>query len=298
MIDLPPPPRIWLPPKPAIIQSAEPWTRRLESALRWRGLSEKDGAKVVAEVKRLEGVRAKLFKPGILGLEKDFGLPLFAWLPGMVPAINSGSVLGPAPILTYINSAATGTGGTSYAAGNFTAASAGLMIVGVSGSLGNAPTVTIATVSAINCVTGVAAGNNGDGGFWILSVTSGSKAVAVQSTSTSDNFGVSVWLLTAGNSWTPTYAITTFDATNNTNQVIDANMLDSAVAVYRGMVYSQDSTLSWTGATERQDVEPGSDGQRVGGADYTASAGDETPHNCTLTWTGNSASQMAVAVFR
>lgn len=87
MIDLPPP-VVWQPSRPAIIQAVEPWQKEVHRKLAALGIDRRVRLAVVSELKRLEGVRSSLVRASIDEVARyaDSSGLLLAILPGMFPA--------------------------------------------------------------------------------------------------------------------------------------------------------------------------------------------------------------------
>jgi hypothetical protein len=108
MIDLSPPPRLFVPQAPAIIQAAEPWERDAHRRLVRLGVPRHVRRAVVAELQRLVGVRKAILQPTFDDLARYGGPAVASFLPGMAGVagmMGGGAVAGTRSLMDAITTA-------------------------------------------------------------------------------------------------------------------------------------------------------------------------------------------------
>lgn len=192
-----------------------------------------------------------------------------------------------APVLTYITTGSSSADQTTYnAIASCSAATDGLMIVGVAGTASASRTVSSLSIGGTNGTIHVnPSGDAGPSAIVSRAVTAGAQSINVTFSGGVSRAAVSCWLLTG-------YASATPDDTDGQN-VNDANTSHSAtldlaangIAVF--VAVRNNSTAggsSWSSATERSDVEIESNPTTFTSADKTTSSAI-AGHTETVTWT-------------
>lgn len=259
-------PPLWLPPAPAVIRPAEHALLRPGA---FRPMSPQERRATVAELvraKRLTFAEAK---------RAMFFVPVVAW-PAAAPVV-----------LAYIGSASSTANATTYSLGSFTAATDGLMIVGVGGGNSSAIAVTSISIGGSNGTLHTAGTFQRCTAIASRAISAGSIAVSATFGSTSVRAACFVWLLTGYKSATPTASVSNGSDTSVTSiGATLSSIKGGGAAVY---VHHHNGTggTTWSAATERDDfaVETTS---VMSGADKTT-PGDLTSNTETASFTSNTA---------
>jgi hypothetical protein len=250
--------------KPAIIRPSEPWERRLHAELAAKRIPIGTALAITAEVKRLQD-GAGLVRPHALADISKWSKFNVAMLPGLAPWVSSVA----APVLTYIGSASSSGNNTTYNFGNFTAPTAGLMIVAAVGDSGSSRTVSSISIGGSNGTLHVNPSLETCPGIASRVVSAG-----VQSVSATFSGGVSraacfVWLLTGYSSATPTATASGGSNSSATSATVTlSSILARGVAIY---VAAAPASISWGTATRRDNLNMES-GVFASGADKTAAS--------------------------
>ncbi len=286
-----PPPLILPPARPAIIRAGVPWQRRLDADLRAKGLSAAVASAVVAEVTRLRNTAGLVRPAGLADIGKWAGLNL-AMLPGLFVPISAGA---PPVVLTYIGSASSTTTSTTFSFGNFTAPSAGLMIVGASGAGGALLSVSSVSIGGSAATLNVASANqNNAAGIASRIVSSGSQPVSVTFSGSRANAACFVWLITGYNSAIPTSTGVNGATSGTSLSATLSSILSGGVALYVA-AHNNTNATSWSAATEDADFAAT---QRYSGAHKLAAANLMSDVE-TSSWTSSvTSSGIAAAAWR
>jgi hypothetical protein len=261
MIDLPP---LWLPAAPAIIRAAEPWETQMHGDLIRRGVPRNVRRAVVAEVKRLAGVRPLVIKPAIDDLAKYAGIDRAAFpFPAFIP------FSGPPKILTFQAHPISGSNLTTYTfstVGIGTATADRRVIVGATAGASGAGTLSSLTVGGVTAGIVVTSSNGTQlAGIAIADVPSGTTGdIVVTWSRAASRCGIGVWICTGLSSQTA-HASNTSTANDGvlTNLATTVGGFIVAVCACSG---TSPSFTSWTNVTFRyeEDVET-NNGWHAGG---------------------------------
>lgn len=185
-LDLPPP--LWTPPKPAIIRPAE---HSLLKPGAFRPATSAERNAIVVDLVRTRRITAQEARKALLFVPVGF--------------VN---VTQP-PTITYIGSGQSTSNASSFNYGNFTAASAGLMVVAVVGTTSAARTVSTVSIGGTNGTIHKSWSGSPTtvvGSIASRAVSSGANNVTVTTSGAigaSQQFNVHVYLLTGYASATP-----------------------------------------------------------------------------------------------
>lgn len=197
------------------------------------------------------------------------------FIPGMSGlALLSGGVC----VLTYIGSASSIADATTYDFGNFTAASAGLMIVTANAQGLTGTTTDTISIGGSNGT--VHLGTYGAAGMGSRRVAAGAHNVTVTFGAERQRAGCGVWLLTGNLSDAPYDTVENFQTSVTSVQAI-LDVLKDGVVLFTGTHAVAEGT-AWSAATERYDSNPEGTMQMTG-ADATISA--STTRTETMSWT-------------
>lgn len=303
-LDLPPQPKLWTPPKPAIIQSAEPWQNEVNQKLVELGVSRNVRRSVVSELTKLRGERQSVIRPTAEDLAKWAGIdkamfPFPVFCPASTPA--------PAITSSYITQAnASFVISTSNTFSNVsvgTADSLRYVLVGVSArSNGNgSKTISSVTVAGNAATLLFQSTPQNDGsnyydvvGFAIIALPTGTTAnIAVTCSGTMYGFAVAVWKIINLQSTTPVATDTsggTSPMTGSTNVSAGGAAFGVAISTTGGA-----DTFTWSGLTERYDVSQNV-GAMSGASDDFASAQSPLSISATPTAGGTGATAAFVSL--
>lgn len=260
MVDLGPPPQLYIPARPAIIRAHQGDL----DALKW--------------------------------LERERGIE--ALLPGMAPVVAAGAGAPAGPACSYHPLVKSASSSTSYVFNSTAigdAASDRLVVVVITTNNGNVSGVTIGGVSATAAVTMA----NGDENVCIyyLEVASGTTANIVVSTSSALCCSLAPYRLTGLASSTPvsTNSASSLSASGGT---ISANVnAEAGDVVIAGSIMNAGSVAaSWVGVTEQYDESYGSSEYTSGG--FAIAGSTETPRSVNVTPSASAKRAIAAAVWR
>jgi hypothetical protein len=218
-------------------------------------------------------------KPAIIRAHKQIVDPLagFIFAPGLR---HRAAVL----TLTFINTAVNATDQTTYNFGNFTAASAGLMIVATLLQGNAARTVSSVSIGGVNgTIHNSNASLNRKYALASRVVAAGAQAVSVTlsgNNGTTPNASCAVWLLTNYASATPTATGSDSHGSGSSINTVAINISAGGKAVF-GSWNGNTNSITWSSATERLDTNVNT--QNHSYADYSAVAA-ESPHTETADW--------------
>lgn len=214
----------------------------------------------------------------------------------LVPNIGW-KVAAPPLVLTYVNSAQVTSAGTTHNFGNFTAPSAGLMIVGVAGIMNSSQNRSVASISIGGAggtlhVSGTAC--YVPSGIASREVGAGSQAVTVTFSASMFQSAVSVWFLTGYASATP-YDTANVDA--NTGGTSKSVLIDFPAKSCGVFIHSHwnSNVVTWTNASENYDASL-SGGGRVSGASYSTDTA-LLSRSVTAAWSGSTEGGMSGATW-
>lgn len=286
-----------LPPRPAIIQAAEPWEIRLGNDLTRRGVSFSQRLAVVAEVRRLQSLSQRFLSKRILRPTLD-DLARYAGDPRLAPTL--GLIVGYSrsffnPTLTFINSATTTNDSTTYNPGDFTAASDGVMIVifGANGS--NSRTVSSLSIGGTNgtLITGTTSVLKLAIGY--RAVTAGAQTVTITLSATNgsnSSIGITVWLLTGYASATAHDSDAPASQTTVATVTATLDLPSGGIALFANVRNSTGAT-GWTSANDSNfETDVSSRHHAHAFIDPTAT---ETNHAEAASWTGNQTARIVGA---
>jgi hypothetical protein len=255
---------IFLPARPAIIRAGEPWERRLHAELAAKRIPIGAALAIVAEVKRLQD-GAGFVRPRSLADISKWSKLNVAMLPGLAPWVATST----GPKLTYIGSNSSSANSGTYNFGNFTAPTAGLMIVAAVGDSGSNRTVSSISIGGSNGTLHVNPSLETCPGIASRVVSAGTNAVSVTFSGSVSRAACFVWLLTGYES---AAAVATASGGSNSSAtsatVTLSSILAGGVAIY---VAAAPASLSWGTATQRDNLNMES-GAFASGADKTATS--------------------------
>ena len=195
------------------------------------------------------------------------------------------------PTLTYIGSSPLTTNATSYNFGNFTAATAGLMIVVAMATSGGSPSISGVSIGG---TAGTIHYNTGAGAKVVAIasrvVSAGANNVTVTTSSNGNNCAVSVYLLTDYVSATPTTGAT--NTGTGTSLAASFTIPAGSAAVF-GVTHANTNATSWSVGTGNYDAT--NETIRVSSASLTTQS--VISGGSTASWTGSVAAAIAGATW-
>lgn len=300
IFDIPPQPKLWTPPKPAIIRSAEPWQVEANRKLAEIGVSRNARRAILREFSRLRGESASVQEPAFEDLRKWAGIekatfPFPTFCPAAAasaPAITSSYVTNAND--TFVNS----TSKTFSSVSIGTADSLRYILVGVIClSNGNGSktisSVTVAGNSATLLFQSTPANDGSNNysvaGFALIALPTGTTAnIVVTCSGSMYGFCITVWKLINLQSTTPVATATSTNA-NPLSGSINVSAGGSAFGVTRG---DASHSNTWSGITERFDISANM-GTLSGASDDFASA--QSPLSISSTITGGASTGFAAS---
>jgi hypothetical protein len=213
-----------------------------------------------------------------------------SFLPGMNPGAFAVSSL--ATDVAFINSASSTANATTYDFGNFTAPSAGLMVViaAASGAAGAA----ISSIS-IGGTNGQLHISNVDLGIGSREVSAGAQNVTVAWSASRTQAGCSVYFITKYRQRAPWHIRNGSFVAGVTQEQIALNIPVRGVAIF-GNMHSGTAVSAWSSATENLDLTIESAIKFT--TAMKTSLGDIDGHVETVSWTGTQNSESAGVSWR
>lgn len=301
IFDLPPQPKLWTPPKPAIISAAEPWQIEVNQKLVELGVSRNVRRSVVRELTKLHGERQSVIRPAAediakwAGIDKaTFPFPVFCPVStAAAPAITSSYVTEAHD--TFVNS----TSKTFSSVSVGTADSLRYVLVGICAtSSGNGSktisSVTVAGNSATLLVQGTPVDEGSSNytvvGFAVIALATGTTAnIVVTCSGSMYSYSIAVWKLINLQSTTPVAT-----ASAGAASPLSGSIAVSAGGSAFGMAGAASGIFTWSGITERFDVADNAGREHSGASDDFASA--QAPLNISATPTAGGTGATAAFV--
>lgn len=293
---------LYLPPKPAIIQAAEPWEIHAHAEMARRGIDRRARRAVLAEIKRLARVgHGVVARAEAAALSHYVGHDISPFvLGGML--INPYSFGIPAASISYRTYAEDTADLTTYNGVPFqgldigTAAANRYVILAVSGRINSASqTVSGVTIGGNAATKIVESTKSGSGtnhaSIWVLLVTSGTTATIVVTYSAAGvRCEVGIW---AAYGIDPAgYGTIASNANNGTGTI----SCPAGGIIVGGRYSDIAENQTWVGITEKYDASAeGGNGEASGASDAFATAQSGITVSCSGS-TGTSCA-MAVAAF-